>query len=281
MPASIDLDGYFERIGYTGGRSPTLATLRAIHLRHAQAIPFENLNPLLKRPVRLDPPSLYQKLVIDGRGGYCFEQNLLLSHALQGLGFEVRWLAARVLWNAPEHAVMPRSHMLLLITLDDTPYIADTGFGGLTLTGPLRLEPDIEQTTPHEPFRLTRTGDEFFLQAQFGGTWRTLYRFGLQEQFLPDYEVTNWYLSNHPESRFVTQLIAARPDSDRRYALLDNELAVHHVNGPTERRLLGSAAELQETLRTLFHVRLPDTPDLEAALTRIIAASGSTANASP
>ena len=250
MRAAIDLDGYFERIGYTGGRSPTLPALRAIHLRHAQAIPFENLNPLLKRPVRLDPQSLYQKLVIDGRGGYCFEHNLLLSHALQGLGFEVTWLAARVVWNAPEHTVMPRSHMLLLIALDGTPYVADTGFGGLTLTGPLRLQPDIEQATPHEPFRLKRTGDEFFLEARFGGTWRTLYRFELQEQFLPDYEVTNWYFSkNHPESRFVTRLaIAARPDSDRRYALLDNELAVHHLNGPTERRLLGSAAELQEAL---------------------------------
>jgi len=171
--------------------------------------------------------------------------------------------------------VTPRSHMLLLIDLDGTSYIADAGFGGMTLTGPLRLEPDIEQATPHEPFRLIRTGDEFLLQTEFGGTWRTLYRFGLQEQFLVDYEVTNWYLSNHPESRFVTRLVAARPDTDRRYALLNNELAVHHLNGPTERRVLGSAAELQETLQTLFRLTLPDAPDLHAALTRISSAGRS------
>jgi len=271
MPPAIDLDAYFDRVGYAGPRTPTLETLRAIHLGHAQAIPFENLNPLMKWPVRLDPQSLQQKLVVDGRGGYCFEQNLLLSHALQGVGFDVTWLAGRVAWDAPENAVRPRSHMLLLINLDHTSYIADAGFGGLTLTGPLRLQPDIEQTTPHEPFRLIGKGDEFLMQAQFGGSWRTLYRFGLQEQFLADYEVTNWYLSNHPESRFVTQLIAARPDTSRRYALLNNELTVHHLDGPTERRVLGTVADLQETLRTVFRLKVPVTPDLDAALARICA----------
>ena len=271
MTAAIDLDAYLDRIGYAGPRTPTLETLRAIHLLHVQTIPFENLNPVLGWPVRLDPQSLQQKLVVESRGGYCFEQNLLLSLALQALGFDVTGLAARVVWNAPEDTVMPRSHMLLSIDLDGTPYIADAGFGGLTLTGPLLLQHEIEQATPHEPFRLIRTGDEFLMQAQFGGTWRVLYRFGLQQHYLADYEVTNWYLSNHPQSRFVTRLIAARPDRDRRYALLNNQLAIHRLDGTTERRLLGSAAEVQETLRTLFRVKLPDTPDLDAALTRVIA----------
>src|SRR6266581_4396740 len=89
MTAVIDLDGYFRRISYTGERRATLDTLRAIHVRHPEAIAFENLNPLLKWPVRLDAPSLQQKLVRAGRGGYCFEQNLLLSHVLTGLGFKV------------------------------------------------------------------------------------------------------------------------------------------------------------------------------------------------
>jgi N-hydroxyarylamine O-acetyltransferase len=270
MTPGFDLDAYCARIGYSGARRPTLDTLAAIHLHHAQAIPFENLNPLLRWPVRLDPQSLQQKLVREGRGGYCFEQNLLLSHALKGLGFQVIGLAARVLWNAPEGAVPARSHMLLLVDLDGVPYLVDAGFGGLTLTGPLRLEADIEQATPHEPFRLIRAGDEFLMQTQAPGTWKTLYRFGLQEQLLPDYEVSNWYLSNHPQSRFVTGLIAARPDPDRRYALSNNELTVHHLNGHTERRILTSAKEIRETLESAFRVRLPDAVDLDAALTRLV-----------
>lgn len=271
MPrAAFDLEAYLARIRYTGPRIPTLETLAGVHLAHAISIPFENLNPLLGWPVRLDLPSLQQKLVRVGRGGYCFEHNLLFSHALTALGFHVTGLAARVLWNAPQGAVTPRGHMLLLVDLDDRAYIADVGFGGLTLTAPLRLEPDVEQTTPHEPFRVTRTGPDFVMQARLDGKWRSLYRFDLQEQFLPDYEVTNWYLSNHPESHFVTGLIAARADTDRRFALRNNELAVHHWNGETERHRLTSAAQLLSTLADVFRITVPDSAELLAAIERLV-----------
>jgi len=273
MTTRIDLDAYFQRIGYTGEWQATLDTLRAIHVRHAETIAFENLNPLLKWPVRLDAPSLQQKLVRAGRGGYCFEQNLLLSHVLAGVGFEVNGLAARVLWGAPEGAITARGHMLLRVDLDGTSYVADVGFGVLTLTAPLLLEPDIEQGTPHETFRLTRAGQDFVMQVKLGGTWKPLYRFDLQEQFLPDYEVTNWYLSNHPESHFVNGLIAARPAPDRRYALRNNELAVHHLNGNTERRVLATATELRAALEGPFRLILPDAPELNAALGRLAAQS--------
>src|SRR5471032_2344964 len=97
----IDLDAYFARIGYDGPRMATLETLRALHRLQPQVIAFENLDPLLGRPVRLDASSLEQKLVHGGRGGYCFEQNLLFAHALRAIGFKVTELAARVLWNVP------------------------------------------------------------------------------------------------------------------------------------------------------------------------------------
>jgi N-hydroxyarylamine O-acetyltransferase len=226
------------------------------------------LNPLLKWPVRLDPASLEQKLVRDGRGGWCYEHNLLLSHVLRALGFRVTWLAARVLYNAAEGAAPARSHMLLRVDLDDQPYIADVGFGGLTLTAPLRLEADTEQSTPHESFRLIRAGEEFVQQAKIQAAWKTLYRFALHEQLLADYEVSNWYLSNHPESIFVTGLIAARPDPERRYTLRNNELVVHHLNSKPEHRILGSAAELRAALEGPLRVRLPDSPHLDTVLER-------------
>src|SRR5262249_4533777 len=125
-----DLSPYFERIGYTGPHTPTLETLRALHLHHAQAIPFENISPLSGLPVPLDLPSLQRKLLHEGRGGYCFEHNLLLSHVLQTLGFDVTGLGARVLWNAPEGMVRPRSHMVLRVKVGGEFYIADVGFGG-------------------------------------------------------------------------------------------------------------------------------------------------------
>lgn len=274
MTAAIDLDAYFERIGYAGERTPTLDTLQAIQLRHTETIAFENLNPLMKRPIRLDIASLQQKMVRDGRGGYCFEQNLLFKHALDALGFRMTGLAARVLWNEPDGAATPRSHMLLCVELNEKPYIADVGFGILTPTRPLRLEPDIEQATPHEPFRLIRAGEEFVMQAKLRGDWKTLYRFDLQEQLLPDYELSNWYVSTHPNSIFVTGLMAARPAPDRRYALLDNQFAVHHLNGGTERRVLSNAADMRETLERAFGLTLPDEPELDTALERLTAQAG-------
>src|SRR5262245_13865115 len=213
----FNLKAYLNRVGFSGVASPTLQTLQQLHLRHAQTIPFENLNPLLGWTVQLDPASLEQKLVHEGRGGYCYEQNLLFKHVLESIGFKVTGLAARVVWNSPPDAVLPRTHMLVRVDLEGQAYIADVGFGGLTLTAPLLLEAGIEQSTPHESFRLMRDGEEFIMQVNLAGAWKPLYRFTLQEQLQPDYEMANWYVSRHPKSRFVNGLIVARPAPDRRY----------------------------------------------------------------
>jgi N-hydroxyarylamine O-acetyltransferase len=265
----LDLPRYLERIGFAGRADPTLATLQQLHLHHVAAIPFENLNPLLRWPVPLDVQAVHDKIVRGGRGGYCFEQNLLFAHVLEAIGFRVTPLAARVLWGRPEDApVAPRSHMLLRVEVEGEVCIADVGFGGLTLTGPLRLVTEMEQQTPHELFRLVETGAEagYRLQAKVAREWRTLYRFDLQRQYQADYEVSNHFLTTHPSSPFIARLMAARPTADRRYALLDNELAVHHLNGPTERRTIASGGELREVLERDFLLTLPSNPELDAAL---------------
>lgn len=269
-PDAIDLDAYFQRIGYSGDRSPTLKTLQAIHQHHAEAIAFENLNSFLKQPVSLDVTSLQQKLIHERRGGYCFEQNLLLRSVLISLGFQVTNLAARVLWNLPEGTITPRNHMLLWVDIDAEQYISDVGFGGLTLTTPLSFTPDIEQSTSHEPFRLIMTDHTYTMQAYIGQEWKSLYRFDLQEQQLPDYEVSNWYISTHPNSLFVTTLIAARPDSDCRYALRNNQLTVHHLDGRTERRVLITATELRAALEDVFRLTLPAITNLDSALQQVV-----------
>jgi N-hydroxyarylamine O-acetyltransferase len=268
-----DLDAYLQRIGYQGEAAPTLETLRAIHYGHATSIAFENLTPLLRQPVRLDLPALLEKLVYGRRGGWCFEQNLLLSHALRALGFWASGLAARVRWNVPEEVVTARSHMLLRVDLDEGSYIADVGFGGLTLTAPLRLVPGVAQATPYEPFRLMEHGAGFALQVRPGDEWRSLYTFELQEQNQVDYEVSNWYLATNPRSHFLSSLIAARPDAERRYALRNNQLSVHHRDGQSERRTLTSVNELCEVLERDFRLKLLEDPALEDALAPLVAAT--------
>ncbi|HVW68900.1 MAG TPA: arylamine N-acetyltransferase, partial [Steroidobacteraceae bacterium] len=92
---TVDVAAYFRRIGYSGPGTPTLETLAALHLLHPQAIPFESLDPLLKRPIGLTPGALQRKLIHEGRGGWCFEHNLLLADVLRALGFQATGLAAR------------------------------------------------------------------------------------------------------------------------------------------------------------------------------------------
>ncbi len=269
MTSAFDLDAYLDRIGFSGPRPATLETLRRLHFCHAGTIPFENLNPLMGWPVDLDVASLQNKLIHKRRGGYCYEQNLLFKHALEAVGFNVVGLAARVSWNTPQSVVLPRTHMLLQVTLGGEAYIADVGFGGPTLTAPLRLVTNVAQTTPHEPFRLTTAGAEFMLEAEIGSSWKPLYRFTLQEQLLPDYEVANWWVSANPKSLFVNSLIAARAAEGRRYTLLNNEFAVHYLDGRTDRRTLGTVAEICEILEDPFGLMLPENPELGAALRRL------------
>jgi N-hydroxyarylamine O-acetyltransferase len=163
--------------------------------------------------------------------------------------------------------------MLLRVELDGQTYLADVGFGGLTLPTPLALIPDRVQPTPHEPFRIIVDGDGYLMQAQLGQEWRSLYRFDLQQQYRPDYEVSNWYLSNHPGSHFVTGLMAARPERDCRYALRNTQLTIHRLQGDSERRMLSTVAEIRAVLEDAFHITLPATPELDPALQRLIESS--------
>ncbi len=267
---SFHLNAYLARIGYAGPHAATLETLRAVHALHPAAIPFENLNPLLGWPVALDIPAIQEKMVHEGRGGWCFEQNTLFRAALEALGFQVSSLAARVVWNAPPDApVGPRSHMLLRVSIDGRDYLADVGFGGNVLTGPLLLEPGPAQETPHEPHRLQQLEDgTLVLEAEVAGEWKPFYRFTLEAQLPSDYEVSNWYLCHHPSSFFRYTLLSARATPEARYALRNNSLSIHRKSG-TEKRHLHTPAALRACLEQDLQISLPDSPELTAALDRL------------
>lgn len=271
MQERIDLEAYFERIGFRGAPTPSLETLQTLHALHPAAIAFEGLSPFLGEPVSLAPRALEEKLVRRGRGGYCFEQNVLFWRVLEALGFRVRGLGGRVRLNWPEHVVTPRGHMLLAVELPEGLHIADVGFGGLTLTAALRLEPGVEQATPHEPARIVRAGAGFAVQASIGGDWRTLYTFDLQDTFLEDYEVWNWYYAAHPRSPFVEGPILARPERGRRHALRHARYTVHVLGGASEARRLASVEELCSVLEQAFHVPLPAGGEFERRARELLA----------
>ena len=267
---AVDLDAYFKRIGYDGPRDNSLATLRRLHELHPQSIPFENLDPLLGRPVNLDLASIQDKLIHGGRGGYCFEHNSLMAAALRTLGYPVREATGRVRWGVPEGVRMPRTHCLLIVEAEGERYLTDVGFGGNTLTGPLKIAVRDAQATPHEEFRLVDESNGIVAQeALIGGQWLQTYAFDYTEANSADFELGNWYTSAHPKSIFVNGLLAARAEEGRRYGLRDNQLAVHTKGGATEKATLKTAGEIRDALTDLFKLRLDGLAGLDAKLARL------------
>jgi N-hydroxyarylamine O-acetyltransferase len=257
----LDLDAYLRRIGYDGPRAPTLQVLRALHALHPAAIPFENLDPFLGRPVLLELGALQAKLVGQRRGGYCFEQNALFRAALEALGFAVTPLIARVVWMAPpDHPLGGRNHMLLKVDLADGPYIADVGFGGQLSSAPLKLAPGLEQMTAEAGFRLVSAGDALVVETQLPTGWSALYRFTLERAEASDYEMSNWFTSTHPTFLLTTNLLAERLTSEVRLSLFNTRLTRRYPDGRAELVELSDAAALARTLEADFNLSPPTDP---------------------
>lgn len=268
MPTPLtDTDLYLARLGFEMPPEPTLDTLCALQQRHTAAFPFETLSTLLRLPVPLDPAALQKKLLHDARGGYCYELNRLFQMLLRQLGFDVRGLAARVVMGGPEDAVHARSHYLLRVMLQETPYIVDVGFGGMVPTAPLRLDTEAPQTTAHESFRVIERDGDYLLRARVADQWRGLYVFDLQPQADIDTVVGNWYVSTHPDSPFLDRLAVARTGPGWRKTLNGNSFAIHHLDAPSERRALPDADAVMHVLREEFDLRPPSEAGLHETLT--------------
>jgi N-hydroxyarylamine O-acetyltransferase len=251
---SFDLAAYLRRIEYPGAPRRDRASLEALHLAHATHIPFENLDILLGRPIRLDLDSLQEKLVRAARGGYCFEHNLLFAAALEETGFRVTQLGGRVLYRT--HRILPRTHMLLLVEAEGARWIADVGFGVWGLLAPLPLVSGRETQQFRWSFRCVEEGGLWTVQSRQGSAWTDLYAFTLEPQHLVDFEMASYYVSTHPESRFTQTLIAQSIATDARYMLHNRELTVDRGAG-MENRVLAGDGELLEVLAGTFGLRFP------------------------
>lgn len=251
----VDLQAYAARIEYAGELTPTLATLHDLHLAHATHIPFENLDILLGRPIRLDLESVSAKLIDARRGGYCFEQNTLFAAVLEAIGFRVTRLAARVRMGSTE--VRPRSHMLLGVDVEGERWLADVGFGGDGLLLPLRLKADEVQRHFSWQYRLMVEGASHVLQTSRPDGWLDLYAFTMEEQYAADYEVSNHYTSTFPGSPFVNRLVVQRPGKGVRLTLVNRQLTEQRPDGVSEITLADDDAVL-ETLAERFGLRFPE-----------------------
>ena len=212
----FDLDAYLTRVALPARVTNDAAGLERLQRAHRLAIPFENLDVILGREIRIDSDSVFAKLVSARRGGYCFEHNRLFGDALTALGFAARPLLVRV-WLGTDHdaPLPPRTHTLSLVTIDDEQWIADAGFGG-SYAPPLRLADGEERSAPDGTcFRLERDGaDGWMLLLRgdaaatdgrgIGGPWQRQYGFALDFVAPSDLAMANHWTATVPGGRFTT-----------------------------------------------------------------------------
>lgn len=208
----MDLDAYLARIGYDGGREPTLENLRAMHRAHAYTVPFENLDIAAGTRIQVDDDVNFDKIVRHRRGGFCLELTGTFARALRQLGFDVDVIGGRVLMDG--HLSEPMSHMTLIVHLDED-WIADVGFGG-RLIEPLRLNERGDQEVDGRRFTVANDGDHWFVTCSEGfgamganSSAPATYVFVHEPRAFDEFHGVCGWLQTSPDSRFTHGNIAS------------------------------------------------------------------------
>lgn len=251
----FNLQLYLKRIKYNSEISPTKKVLHDLHLAHATNVPFENLDVYLRKPVMLDIESLQNKIVVNGRGGYCFEQNLLFAQALESIGFNVKRLSARVRLGTSK--VLPRTHMLMIVNIDNEDWLADVGFGGDGLLLPIKFKIEEISQQFNWKYKIVQENNYWVLQSFKGKKWEDLYAFTLEKQELADYELANYYTSTHPDSKFVKSLTIQITKTDVKKIIKGQEYFIDNGNKITK-GLIKNDAEFKSILKNEFKLIVSD-----------------------
>ena len=252
MP-DFDLIAYAARIGTAVPDTIDLPALQRLHQAHVGAIAFENLDVQWRRTVRIDPASVWAKLVGSARGGYCFEQNTLLREVLRARGVAVTAREARVRSGATSRRA--RTHMTLVVRIDGADFLCDVGFGAYTPLQPVPL--DGEPSRQHAwVYRMVPEGSLTVLQWQRQGAWQDLYAIEPGEPGDVDFEMANWYTCTWPESGFVQTMTAQRATPDARYTLRNYTLTEDARDASFVQTLRRD--EIVPALRRVFGLDVPD-----------------------
>ena len=249
----MNVDAYLERIGYRGARTPAAETLRRLHRAHLLAVPFENLDIALGRPIGLTASALYDKIVGRRRGGFCYELNTLFGGLLARLGFEVTLLSARVF--SDERPGPDFDHMLLRVEAA-SPWIADVGFGD-SFIEPLPLGGPV-QTQRQSAYRLAEADDAWTLYRQRPGqAWEPQYVFSLTPRQPDDFEPMCRYHQTSPDSHFTRKSVCSRLTRTGRATLSGDRLIV--TTGSDRREtIVPDEAAYRRQLKKTFSITLEE-----------------------
>jgi N-hydroxyarylamine O-acetyltransferase len=249
----MELQSYLDRIGFTGPVQPDLATLHALHQAHLLAIPYENLDVQLGRPVTIARPQIYEKIIGRHRGGWCYEMNGLFGWALSEIGFRVTRATGAVRRDIMGD-VMVGNHLVLRVDLDEGVYLADVGFGDGS-RDPIRVEAG--------PFH--SHGFHFRLAKEEGAWWRVFnHQFGGAQTFdfmldpadEKQLEERCHFLQTSEMSPFVQNAVCQRHTSTGLTILRGRVLRRLTPEAITEERLLADADDFVSVLDEEFDLNI-------------------------
>jgi N-hydroxyarylamine O-acetyltransferase len=260
MSDDFDLDAYLDRIHWGGALRHDHACLAGLLGAHMAHIPFENLDVLLGRPIRLDLEGLQNKLVRERRGGYCFEHATLLGAALERLGFQPVRHTARVTLFTPRTAA-PRTHMFLTVPVAEGTFVLDPGFGALAPRVPVPLAEGAQAQIGDERHWMVRDGRFRVLRAQVGDAPADAWASTLEEDYAPDFELGNHYTATHAASPFVQRIMMRALTDGGRVTVMNRDVTVWRGN-LREQRQLADRAALRALLVEHFGFDLPEVERL-------------------
>lgn len=206
MLSEDNIHNYLAHVSIQQAPEVSFDFLKDLQNGHLGAFPFSNLGVLLQENLSLGSQVLFERVVTKRRGGYCFEQNKVFSEILKYLGFQCEIVLGRVLLN--RNIDVPRTHRITRVTMDNSRYLVDVGFGPLCPREPLLLDSDKPQDQGDAIYRIVQPGqDRYLLQKQETDGWFTLYSFDNGMYTEADCLCGHHYASTHPEATFVNNLV--------------------------------------------------------------------------
>ena len=249
----MDLKAYYERIGIEQPKILDRAALDRIILAHQSSIPFEDLDSCyLKKAISIDPETLFQKIVVNKRGGYCFEMNGLFRDLLVATGYDAYCCYCKV--RGIERPVMHRG---VFVRLEDGLYYGDVGFGGPMPAGSVKLEEGLRQEVDGETFWFDKYDDYWWnlKRLNSAGEEESIILMTTQPQSDIDFEAPNYMCCRNPEGRFTTVKLVNLKTKTGHLSITDDEFVIEE-NGQKTVKTIESDEEFRKILKESFQIEL-------------------------
>lgn len=250
---------YLERLDIHNDIFPDIHLLKQIQKQHLLHVPFENLDIHIHHKINIDKDYLYDKIVINRRGGICYEVNYLLYHLLIAIGYQVKILGGKVLGDRGTY----QDHLMLCVDLDGKKYLVDVGFGDNFLE-PLQWVVGKEQMDKKGTFRIDKIESGIYRLMKLGDNdseYKLAYEFLLEEMRITDFQERIHYFVHSKESIFTKNVFSSLEKEDGRVSLKHDKI-IHTYNQDKCVNSVKSSQDYITYLQDEFGISLTDQEEL-------------------